>query len=215
MQTVGGILKQRRLKLRKNLLQIQSQTKISLQNLRALENNNFARLPPETFVKGFIRNYALAVNLKPEKLIAIFRRDKSKKEKINIIPAEIDPKKVNRSFWWTPKMTLVLVMGLGTILFLTYLGLQVKKYFSPPPLTIFNLAEENQTFKNELEIKGQTGKEATVYINNQLVNTDDKGNFAYQLQLAPGENKIEVKAVDQRQKQSILIRKITVVDKGD
>ncbi len=188
MQTVGGILKQGRLKLGKNLLQIQQQTKISLQNLRALENNNFAKLPPETFVKGFIRNYALAVNLKPEKLIAIFRRDKSKKEKINIIPAEIDPKKVNRSFWWTPKMTLVLVMGFGASLFLTYLGLQVKKYFSPPQLTLFNLEENSQTQENELEIKGQTEKEATVYINDQLVNTDDEVNFAYQFQWVPVEN---------------------------
>lgn len=215
MQTVGGILKQGRLKLRKSLLQIQSQTKISLQNLKALENNNFSKLPPETFVKGFIRNYALAVNLNPEKLIAIFRRDKSKKEKINIIPTEIDPKKVNRSFWWTPKMTLVLVIGFGASLFLAYLGLQIKKYFSPPQLAIFDLAEENQTFKNTLEIKGQTEKEATIYINNQLVNTDDEGNFTYQLQLAPGENKIEVKAIDQRKKQSIVSRKITVVDKED
>lgn len=215
MQTVGEILKQERLNLRKSLLQIQQQTKISLPNLKALENNNFSKLPPETFIKGFIRNYALAVGLKPEKLIAIFRRDKSKKEKINILPSEIDPKKINRSFWWTPQMTLFLGIGFLAALFLIYLGLQIKKYFSLPYLTLLEPAEESQTFKNEVEIKGQAEKEATVYINNQLVNLDDNGNFSYYLKLAPGENKIEVKAIDQRKKQNLVIRKITVVDKGD
>ena len=112
-------------------------------------------------------------------------------------------------------MTLVLVMGFGASLFLAYLGLQVKKYFSPPLLTLFNLEENSQTQENELEIKGQTEKEATIYIDDQLVNTDDEGNFAYQLKLAPGENKIEIKAIDQRKKQSIMIRKVTVVDKDN
>lgn len=215
MQTLGSILKQKRLELRKNLDQIHNQTKISLINLQALENNDFKKLPPDTFVKGFIRNYALAVGLNPEKLIAIFRRDKSKKEKINIVPQEIDPKKVNRRFWWTPKMSLFLAIGLGISLFLGYLGLQIKKYFSPPQLTIFDLAEESQTQKNQIEIKGQTEKDSTVYINNQLVNLNDEGNFFYQLKLAPGENKIEIKAVDQRHKENIIIRKITVVDKNN
>ncbi len=215
MKSVGQILKEARLKQKKTLEEINKITKIPIKNLKALEKNNFASLPPATFVKGFIQKYAQVLGLSHPELLAIYRRDFKKKEKVNIIPPEVDPKKVKQSFFWTPKTSLVLTIGSLLIIFFIYLGLQIKNFFTFPRLKLESPPENGSVKQEWLEIKGKTKPEVSVYVNDQLINIDEEGNFSYQLKLIPGENNIEVKAINRHHKETLINRQITLVDKDN
>lgn len=59
---------------------------------------------------------------------------------------------------------------------------------------------DGETFfgtKDKVDVKGKTGEETTVYINDHLVVVDREGNFQYPIALKEGENLIKVLALDE------------------
>lgn len=214
MKTVGQILKTERKKQDKTILQIHKITKIPEEKLKALEADNFTLLPPAIFTKGYIKNYALVLGLEPKKLIAVFRRDWQESKKGEIVPKGLAQSLNKQAFGWTPKITLIVAVTTIVFLFLSYIGFQIKNYFSLPTLIVAK-PEDNQYFKQDIiEVSGQVNKNTAVYINDQLINVDNEGNFTYQLKVFAGENTIEVKAVNRRGKETLVFKKI-VVDKED
>ena len=63
---IGASLRRARLRKRLSLEQLSKTTKIKLSLLEALENNDFERLPPIVYTRGFLRVYAREVGLDPE-----------------------------------------------------------------------------------------------------------------------------------------------------
>ena len=215
MKSVGQILKQARKKKKKTLKQIQKETKIPEKNLKALESDNYAFLPPATFVKGFIELYAKSLDLDSQKLIAIFRRDWQKKEKTEIVPPGIEKSLIQKGFTWSPRLMIFLVVSLILTVFIAYFCFQIKNFFGSPKL-VLEKPSENEEFQDKtVLVKGKATKEASVYVDAELVDVDDKGNFTYQLKLAPGENNIEVKAVNRKGKETIIERRVKLVDKAN
>ena len=212
MKTVGEILKQERLKQRKTILQIHKETKVPEKTIKALEADDFTSLPPATFVKGFIRIYAQTLGLEPKKLLVIFRRDWQENKKGEIIPRGLARPLNQSGFSWTPKTTLILVISTITFLFLSYVGFQLARFLLSPKLIVESPLENQKVEKETVEVVGKVNKEASVYVNNQLIETDEEGKFSYQLKLFPGENTIEVKAIDRRGKETLISRKV-IVDK--
>ena len=86
MRTAGEILSGKRNQLGLSLDQIEKDTKIRKKYLEAIEKNNYSFFSESTTVKGFIRNYALILEIPPENILAIFRRDFIENEKGQIIP---------------------------------------------------------------------------------------------------------------------------------
>ncbi|MBZ6001624.1 MAG: helix-turn-helix domain-containing protein [Leuconostoc gelidum] len=66
---IGEQLKAARLKKNLSLDDVQASTKIQERYLEAIENNNLGILPGDFYVRAFIRQYALAVDLNPEDLL--------------------------------------------------------------------------------------------------------------------------------------------------
>lgn len=56
-----------------SLSELAARTRIPLRSLRAIEENDFAAVPPGIFVRSFIRNYAREVGLDPGEAIAQYR----------------------------------------------------------------------------------------------------------------------------------------------
>src|SRR5260221_10256078 len=75
MRTVGKILREARVEKLLSLDEVEKHTKIRKELLEALEADNFDKLPPSTFVQGFIKNYGKYLGLDAGKLLAVFRRD--------------------------------------------------------------------------------------------------------------------------------------------
>ncbi|KKQ08609.1 MAG: Transcriptional regulator, XRE family [Candidatus Daviesbacteria bacterium GW2011_GWB1_36_5] len=68
MRTVGQILKETREAKFYTLEEVEKATKIRVELLEALEEDNFSKLPPETFIQGFIKNYGKFLGLDANKL---------------------------------------------------------------------------------------------------------------------------------------------------
>jgi len=80
MENIGSILKKKRKDQGKTLEEVNKQTKISLEHLKLLEKNDYTFLP-ETYVKSFIKNYALALGLDGDDLVDHYAQNQEEKKK--------------------------------------------------------------------------------------------------------------------------------------
>jgi transcriptional regulator with XRE-family HTH domain len=210
--TLGQILQKARKKKGKPLSSIARETKISARFLKALENNHFKHLPPGPFTKGFIKNYAQAVDLPYEKALAIFRRDFIVDKKGKIKPKNLT-KSINEPNFFTPKVLKILGIFLAIIFFSIYLGFQLKSFFAPPNLTIYK-PEDGARLKGPIiSVEGKVSADSSIKINDQLAEVDSLGLWRKKLEVLPGKNQIEVKAINRRNKETKKELSVEVVDK--
>ena len=212
MKTVGEILRKEREKQGKTIRQIQRQTKIGEKILKALESNDFSSLPPAPFIKGFIRSYSQALGLDSARLVAIFRRSWQENERKKIIPQWLVNPLDKQKLVWTPKTTLILSAILIIFIFLGFITFQLLNFILPPKLTVMSPLENQAVKKDIILVAGEVNKEASVYVNDKLVKTDDQGKFSYQLKLFAGQNLIEIKAIDRRGKKRVVKRTVDKIN---
>jgi len=127
MKTVGQILKQTRIKRNLEINQVAKATKIRPVYLKALEEDNYQKLPSATSTRGFIKNYAEFLGLASTEVLAIFRRDFNEKKVGKIGFPERMRLITKPKFTWTPKLTTVAVVAIFVLLFVLWL---VWQYFS-------------------------------------------------------------------------------------
>jgi cytoskeletal protein RodZ len=208
MKSVGEILREERLKQNQSVEEIHRATKIPLATIEKIEKDLFNELPATAFSRGFVRNYAQSLGLDKEKTLAIYRRDWEKKGQKT--PLFFKKDQGLEKTIWNPKTLGFIVGGLLILVLAGYLGFQLKNYFSPPKLVVEQPMDGEKIGDDQVEVKGKTDKEASLYINEQLIDIDEQGNFLYSLDLYPGENKIEIKAVDRRERETVVERKVVV-----
>ena len=73
MASVGILLKKEREKKKISLDQISEETKIGKKYLQAIEADNYTIFPGETYIIGFIRNYARSLGLNPSEVINLYK----------------------------------------------------------------------------------------------------------------------------------------------
>jgi len=205
MQKAGEILRKTRKKKGKTITDIHQATRISIKNLKALERDQYHKLPSSAFIKGFIQIYAKAVGLKPEKMVAVFRRDYGKETKTEILPNSVD----TPSFW-NPKTFKFFSIIIIVLIVLFYFVFQINRYFSPPSLELKNFSQQIETTDENFTIEGKAEEGSAVYVNQQLIDVENEGNFKYSLQLLPGKNEIKVKAVDNRGKETVVVEEVVL-----
>lgn len=196
MRTVGQILKEERESKFYTLEEVERATKIRKDFLQALEADNYQVLPPPTFVQGFIKNYAKFLNLDPEKLLAIFRREFSdKRHPPRVLDALSNP--LNKSkFNMTPhKFISALVLGLIS-LFLIYLWVEYRFLVGAPFLEVSYPPDQAQVEGEMVKVEGKTDPEAKVTLNNQSVQVDLAGNFSQEVNLSGSASRIIVTATN-------------------
>lgn len=126
MGSVGERLKEARLDKELSLEEVEKRTKIRKDYLFALEEDRYQDLPAGAYIQGFIKNYAQVLGLKPEPLLAIFRRDYRGKISADV---EFAPQE---GFSWTPKMTVIGLIVFGLLFFFGYLFWQYQLLQTSP-----------------------------------------------------------------------------------
>lgn len=74
---VGEILKKRREESGQDLREIAKTLKIRYDYLKAIEDENFEKLPVEVYIRGYIREYAKILNIDPEAAIKAYTQQVS------------------------------------------------------------------------------------------------------------------------------------------
>lgn len=210
MQTVGELLRQARLKKKLTFTQVNKLTKIPANTLRALEKNQFNKLPSSTYIKGFIKNYAKLLNLNPQKTIAIFKRDYDKHQQKKILPKGLT-KPLNSP--WQPSSSLrkIISISLVILLLLTYLGVSFYKLSKPPNLTIIK-PENGQTLTSPVLIKGKTDHDAALIFNGKTINLETDGSFTTVYNGSIGTHELKFKSTSRRHKSTQEIRYVIITE---
>lgn len=194
MKTAGQILKENRIKKEINLNDVTRETKIRKPYLLALEKDDYQSLPSVATTKGFIKNYAQFLGLEPERVVAIFKRDyRRTQEQKGVFPPRVD---LNKQFKWSPKKTLILVVALFVLAFLTYLVYQYHGLLGRPRLEIYSPVDNQQVIEEQIVIEGKTNPDNSVTINSSLTQLNEQGEFSYRFRLVSGENKIVIEATN-------------------
>jgi cytoskeletal protein RodZ len=73
MESLGQKLRETREQHNFSLEQVARDTHISKQYLEALEKEQFSMIPGETYIIGFLRNYAEYLSLNPEEIVSLYK----------------------------------------------------------------------------------------------------------------------------------------------
>lgn len=189
MKTVGQILRSGRQGRNLSIDQLSSLTKIDGRYIEALEQDRYHDLPSETFAKGFIRNLAQRLDLNPNELVAIFRRDFR-------LPDRNRPVTLRRRNFIPGFSSQILPFVLGALAFIIYLVFQFRVILTPPKLKI-DKPVSGSVLISPIEIEGETSLDAVVFINEDTqVKPDNTGKFFARINLPIGETTLDIKAVN-------------------
>ena len=94
METLGNYLREEREKQGKTLKHISQKTCISRTTLQAIENDQDELLPPASYLRGFLKLYALELGLNTEDLLARLPQQRPEQNNLRLPPApDIETKK--------------------------------------------------------------------------------------------------------------------------
>lgn len=195
MRTVGTILKESRETKFYTLEEVERAIKIRKELLVALEADDYSKLPPATFVQGFIKNYAKFLGLDALKLLAVYRREfSSEKHQPYVMNAFAKPLSFSR-LKITPGRLLGFVVSVIILSFFAYLWVQYRGFAYPPKLIITSPADQLTTDNPALLVAGETESEVKVMVNGQEIPLGMDGKFNEEITLSSPVNKVEVSAV--------------------
>lgn len=178
MNTVGQILKKTRVQKGISLFRLENITKIKRDFIAKIEKDDWNNLPEFPVVSGFVKNIANALDLSVDNMNATLRRDyPPKKLRINPKPD------ISNKFMWSPKLTFMIGIMILVLIVLGYLGVQYKKFTSPPDLAISSPKRNEIITENKVKVSGKTTTDAVLTINNQPITLDQDGAFATEISI--------------------------------
>lgn len=204
MTTAGEILKNERLRKKLTLEEVEKATKIRLKNLLAIENSSYGKLPHATFVKGLLKNYADYLGLRPESVVAFYRREIAENTGMEHPKKPLSENKLRI----TPNFVTALTVGFLTIIFIFFLFISGRGIFVGPRLIIDE--PQNNTVYNqaELKIKGQTDAETRLVLNGAELKVENDGRFSQIITLTPGLNVLTLEAVNKAGRTTKAVRNV-------
>ncbi|MFA7628140.1 MAG: helix-turn-helix domain-containing protein [Candidatus Dojkabacteria bacterium] len=197
MITAGEVLKNKRELLKRSLERVSADTKIQKRFLGYIENNQFEYFDSEVFLTGFIKIYAKYLDLDTSKVLALYRRSNPNKTTRNPANKKEGPKpskKLKKKATLEPKLIITILLGIFLFAIFTYIGFQIYKFQRPPSLEITAPAPDSQVQTEDIIVEGETDSESIIEINGAAVETNEQGEFSYEVTLKEGLNTITIKA---------------------
>lgn len=192
MKTVGELLVNARKSKDLTIQKLSLVTKIDPDHIKNLEKDQYHKLPPPTFIKGFIRNIATVLDQNPDELIAIFRRDYLS-PKPTLIPNSTVGSRSKRKLQVNPQLSMAI---LGFTVFILYLGFQLRAYIIPPKLSITQPPPKAVVI-SPLVIEGHSDPDSIIQVNqNTPLYPDSSGYFITNISLPPMETDLEIKSTN-------------------
>ncbi len=125
MENIGQILKTTRTELRQSFDEIHAQTRIAVEHMQFLEENNFTFLP-ETYIKSFLKTYANALGLGGDDILHKYNQNKQdeivrQEKEIRVQVEKVEAAQpLNRVLEWTLAAGAFLVLVFIILVYLQY-----------------------------------------------------------------------------------------------
>lgn len=197
-ETLGEKLAKKRAALGYDIKEAERATRIRAKYLELLEAGSYDALPPDVYVRGFLKNYAGFLRLDQNKVIRLYLKEKGLKENVKKVVSPKSPAKKPRSNLKAPKMIVTpkrIAIGfalIGALLVFSYIGWQVSILTAPPKLSVQTPNENSQISGDSLVVEGKTDAGADVFINDVPIGVDPEGNFKEKISLQDGVNLIKI-----------------------
>ncbi|MBU1088363.1 helix-turn-helix domain-containing protein [Patescibacteria group bacterium] len=186
MFQASSILKNAREDRELSLKEVSEKLKIPEKYLKAIEEADFKNYPKQPYCSLFVKEYADLFGLNSKNILSFFRRDSYQPQtKTNV------SKNQNPKFFITPQKVFSFSAIFVVIFLSLYLVVQYLSFNRPPKLSV-NWPDKESIRSNQTIITGQTDPEATVRINDDLIITDDMGNFSKKVDLTDNQDKITI-----------------------
>ena len=132
MGDLGQLLREAREQKGVSLEQVEEATRIRQKFLQALEEGNYGALPAEAYVTGFLRTYAVYLELDPEEVIALYEGREDEGKAALPQPGFFQPMDISMAApsWLTPD----LVIGALLIVVLLAFGCWATWHYLPPTI---------------------------------------------------------------------------------
>jgi cytoskeleton protein RodZ len=128
MSVFGDTLRQARISKGVTLREAEQATRINRHHLSALEEEDFAVLPPLIYQRGIVRNYSAYLDLDPGKSLAMFEETRGGDSAAELVAA-VKPLEMPRH--WSPNFAIIAFMVvMGAVIFAWVYSIS----FSPEPV---------------------------------------------------------------------------------
>ncbi len=193
--TVAEQLKAKREERGLSYKKLGRKTNINPRYLKALEEEDYEKLPRGIYQNKILRKYTSYLGLNTEEIEKLFLKEKnalhpSKKKNLFSI------KRVKwGNFLIFPKILRNTLAVIVVLFFFAYLGSYLNGVFSPPELKILSPEKDSLiTEEKNINILGKTQPETEVFINNRAILSCNDGFFEKEINLKQGVNIITIKA---------------------
>jgi len=193
---LGEKLAKKRISLGLDAKDIEKAIRVRAKHIEAIETGRYDSLPPDVYVRGFVRNYASFLKLDPNKVMKLYERERGLIENVRRAkagPPVVRPLATPRVVI-TPKTISFAGIVLGALAIFLYIGWQVMILMAPPNLNVTNPKNNVNIEGNSVSVEGKTDPGATLYINDVEVGIDQDGIFKESISLQSGVNVIRVRA---------------------
>jgi len=206
--SVGELLKKRRLEKRHSLEEVALKLKISSRKIWAIENNKWFSLPAPVYVRSYLKKYAAFLGLNEETILKTYEEESQAQSELLRLPSV-----ENLKFVLTPK-TIVFILA---VIFLGLVGVNIVVSWvalaSPPTIVLEQPSDNLITDQSELAIVGRVDSVMKLTINGATVYPDSDGHFKTLRFLQAGLNTIEIRAVNNLGKETVLYRQVLLQQK--
>jgi len=202
--SLGSYLKELREKKGIKLEEISKETKILKEVLEKIERNEFSKLPP-VYLKGIIRKYTQALGIpkdEAENLIGQLSIETDDNQKKNSKISSSKEKKLVKKIERREKIFSLLIKLLIFIPLILYLGYELSLFILPAEIILVDKSDFSNV--NKVIIKGKVIRAKSFSLNGKEINLSPQGNFEEIITLQPGNNQIELKAINPLGKETIL-----------
>lgn len=172
-----------------NIQKLSEATNISEKYIINLIDENFRKLPPLPYVRGYLIKIAEVLGINEQQLLELFKEGRDvKKENIDYLP-------YNR-FAIKPFNKKKLAIGIVFLFVIIYFIWRMDDLIGIPEIKIISPVMETSIVNESIiglegEIKNQFDK---LTINGNEIFIEDNGKFSKDYNLQPGINEIEIKA---------------------
>jgi len=203
-QSIGDKLKRARIRRKISVAEVEEGTRIRAKFILALESDSWDQIPSEVYGRGYLEAYAEYLKLPVEALMKQYDRARAMYKRHEADAVELAPvvRQTEPRFLLTPRFFMISSISIAALAFAGMVGYQFHRFTSAPFLQLITPAEAKTIGTSQLEVyadnftvHGKTTEDATVFVNGTRVPLTTGGEFSTVVQLEPGTNQVDVKAV--------------------
>lgn len=164
MNQIGPVFREARTRSGKTIDDATRETKIAKKYLNAIENENFDIFPGETYLIGFLRNYAQFLGLDPDEMVLKYKDYKIQEQPAPIEQLTARPKNKKKQFL----IILVFIMIISTVLYVILSGEKGEREIAK---------ETEKKVKQEKDLSVQQDTNIIVFEEEEVIKNFKKGDI--------------------------------------